>query len=911
MKHFKTDKKSPSLFDTTGFKMTPMMEQFTAIKKEYPSEIIAFRLGDFYEMFLEDAKIASEILQINLTERHGVAMCGIPHHASQNYFYKLIQAGKKIAIAEQVEKPGEGKKILKRSVTQVITPGTVLDENNLDIQDNNFLVVLFFINRQKENLAIFDVQRKDFDDLKDSTSSHLSLLACACDVSTGEIHLLEENQEKDFTAVYNFLAIFRPKEILYLQEQDWINDFFPDKEYLLSSFKVANLPFHSAEKLIKEYYPFHPLDDLGLNKDSNYIYPIVCLFTYFKQTFMNNLKHLKLPIFINQSNQMYLDQATVTNLELIKNNYNSQVNHTLREAIDYTLTGMGGRKLQNWILHPLVHLEAIKIRQDKTIFFYQNPSIAKETRERLRKIIDFERFTAKLSLGKINPRDLSAFVKAIDRSIDLLFYLNKNSDKNASRQDSMGQEKLSKNSLSYLFLEASPIKIWLKTVKENLVSEPPILMKDGGYIKPESDSELFNYYRLKNKANDLVLQLLEKEKKKSRINNLKVKFTDNSGYFFEVSKAQSEAVPEYFIKKQTLVNVGRFITEELLQLQEEILSAKEKLVALEYQLYLKLIAEGKKCLFFIGKICDFIAKVDVYQSFSHLIEIENYHLPSLTEDGRIEIVAGRHPVVEKIEKEQFIENDLKIDNSKDSIHILTGPNMAGKSTYLRQNALIVLLAHLGAPVPARSAKIGLVDRIFTRIGATDNLSKGESTFLVEMNETANILKKVTSRSLVIMDEIGRGTSTYDGMSLAWSIICFLNRAEIKCKTLFATHYREITELAVQESITNYTVQIEEKDGKLIFLNKVTAGVASQSYGIHVAQMAGIPESIIQNAKEKLLELESGGKKSKVSSEVKEQKISSSDYLVLDKINVCEPMDMTPLEAISFLQEIKNTISKKK
>jgi DNA mismatch repair protein MutS len=864
----------------TEKKITPMMQQWMDIKEEHPDMIILFRLGDFYEMFYDDAVQASAILQIALTKRHESPMCGIPHHALNNYLFKITTAGKKVAIVEQVEEPEKGKAIVKRAVTQIITPGTVTNPDSLEIKSNNFLCS--FQTSQADKNGVYE------------------LAFAALDISTGDIEVILRSVKYINIELENLLVTYSPKEILMPDsvenEQDY---FFRPNEYLLNKLPGYIFQPQYAEGKIRAFYNINNTANNGLTDTA--VGTLWSLLHYAKETQKGDIAHIKLPRILTKSSHMQLDSMTLKNLELIKNNYNSTKENTLLSSIDETITPMGGRKLIAWILKPLIEKKDILLRLDTIDFISGKPSALNDIRAKLKNIHDIERLTTRLAMGKITPKEL----KTLEKSL------------NAYTECTAEIKSLKLPAKEYnTYPDMSEL---YKIINSTLLDEPSNQLTDGGYINPETDKTLKKYLQAKNEGNQWLLDTLEQEKKKTGISNLKIKFNENTGYYFDVTKAQTKNVPEYFIRKATMVNSERFTTEELLKLQEKILEARDNANKLEQTLYKKLLETLSADIYLFQEAAEYIAVIDTLCAFAYNALHKNFNRPSLSTDSTLDITDGRHPVVEQSITNPFIPNSLSMDTKSGILHIITGPNMSGKSTFLRQNALIVLLTHIGSFVPAAKAEIPICDRIFTRIGASDNLSRGESTFLVEMNETANILANATEKSLVIMDEIGRGTSTYDGLSLAWAILEYINNEKsLQCKTLFATHYHELTVLeADYPHIKNYHFTIHEEHGKLTFLKKIIAGPSDKSYGIHVAELAGLPKKILTEAWRIQAELEKNSIKSEsVKTGKKANKKQVHDFSIIesalirltDEIKSFDVNSSSPLEALTFLKELQESIS---
>ncbi len=866
--------------------LTPTLKQYLDIKKQHEDKIVVFHMGDFYEMFMEDAILAAKILQIALTKRWGdTPMCGIPLHAANNYFYKLINAGQKIAVVDQVEKSSDTSTILKREVVRIITPGTVIDNNSLQENKNNFLLQLRFNNNSRLHVG-------------------------AMDISTGEMECVTFDEGSLELNVYSALSHYEPREILVGEDQhDAITKLTSNQgKFILNDIPTYVLKKEYGESLIKKLYGITTLKSLGLEEAAEFIEVLSGLIYYLKNNYFSELDHLQYPKITSRTKTMVLDHATITNLELIRNHQDNQETNSLFAAINETLTSMGSRLLRNYILKPLVETKEIKNRQKKVQFLVESPTFCDNLRGCLKNIYDFERLLSKLSLNKITPKELLSLKNSLS-SVLLLNDLFKNIESPFEH-----------------FAEALSLEKIIEQITDILLDEPNNDIREGGVIRDGLDEHLDRFRQMSKEGMDWIMKMLEKEKQQTKITNLKIKYTDNSGYFFEVTKSQMDNMPDYFIRKKTMVNGARYTTEELLQHQEDILSAREKAIELESEIYTALKNEVKKESVHLQSASAFCAEVDVFASFATTALRYNYTCPFIKNNFCLSIEGGRHPVMEQMDHLEFIPNDLQFTNES-RIRIITGPNMGGKSTYLRQNALIVLLAQIGSFVPAEKAEMSVCDRIFTRIGASDNLLKGESTFLLEMSETAYILAQATENSLIIMDEIGRGTSTYDGLSLAWSIIEFIRgQSGPKSRTLFATHYHELTKLESYQEINNYHVSVIEKEKKLLFTKKVIEGAADKSYGIHVAELAGLPKEVIRAAEKKLIELEkekaSSSKKNanemqmsiletKEPSAYKEpllhEEPTSKEKELSKALNEFDANNSTPMEGLLFIQKLKKML----
>jgi len=805
---------------------TPLMKQWHDIKAVNPDKIIFFRLGDFYEMFYDDAVEASSILQITLTKRQEAPMCGIPFHAADNYLRRLIQSGKKIAIVEQDSGPVKGKGIISRSVTQVITPGTVTEFSMLDGKNNNFLSAIYFSQAMDKNCNEADIY------------------FCALDISTGEVEISNLSSRHPKVDIETFLARYNPREII-LPENIRQNNQLDDVLFRPSDYLITDAPeyVHSAQysrQLIEKYYSHSADSVLNNEKSAGYTAALASVLYYVSETQRGYSSFLKIPRIITGQSCMQIDATSQKNLELIRNSFDNSNKNSLLDAIDETITPMGGRLLFSSILKPLVHSDEINRRLTTVEYLKNNFSLLNEIRTGLKGIHDIERICARIIQKKVLPRELVTFKNSLVSFQNLTEIITglpyfKSADTNPDSGD---------------------ICRVVSDITNTILPEPDNIISNGSVINPHSDSELLGYITSREQGNEWIAELLAEEKNASGIGNLKIKYTDVSGYFFEISKAAVKNAPAHFIRKQTLVNAERFTTEKLLSMQEKILSAGEKAIQREKALYEELLLRIIGLIDSVQSTVEFIAYTDMLCSFSFTAFQKNYCKPVFTDEPILSISGGRHPVIERAMHESYIPNDLHMNNTNSVIHIITGPNMSGKSTFLRQNAVIVLLAHMGSFVPAHSCTLSICDKIFTRIGASDNLTRGESTFLLEMNETAHILTNMTEKSLVIMDEIGRGTSTRDGLSLARSIVEYIHTSPShRCKTLFATHYHELTAMEGKfSSIRNFHFSVHEERGKITFLKKLRPGATDQSYGIHVAEIARMPAMVIARAQEILQQL---------------------------------------------------------
>jgi DNA mismatch repair protein MutS len=867
--------------------VTPMMQQYLDIKEQYKDCILFFRLGDFYEMFFSDAEIASKELEITLTGRdcgldERAPMCGVPFHAADSYVSKLINKGYKVAICEQIEDPTLAKGIVKRDVVRVITPGTVVDSSMLDDRKNNYLMAIY------KNSCYFGVS--------------------VVDVSTGEFSTTQIMWGNTVGKLIDEMAKFSPSEIIVNSE------FFNDKALIdnvqkkfsayISEFddEYFDLKF-AYEKITGRFKGCGLLNEefnLSLNSSG-------ALLEYLEQTQKVNLDHIQKLDNYNIEQFMVLDISTRRNLELTETLREKSKKGTLLWVLDKTMTSMGGRTIRKWIEQPLINIADINERLYAVSELKEKFMIRMEIRELLKRVYDIERLMGKIILGNVNCRDLIALKNSIMQIPHIKKILEEcQSDLNRKIYEGL-----------------DTLEDIAQIIEKSIIDDPPVSLKEGGIIKSNYSEEVDKFRAASRDGKNWIAELESSEREKTGIKNLKVGFNRVFGYYIEITKSNYSLVPENYVRKQTLANCERYITQELKEIEDSILGAEEKLIELEYAIFLeiknKIAAEVNR----IKSTAECISKIDVISTLAEVADRESYTMPEMTVDDDIEILDGRHPVVEKVLGEsEFVPNDTFLDMSGNRILIITGPNMAGKSTYLRQTALIVLMAQIGSFIPARKARIGIVDRIFTRVGASDDLAAGQSTFMVEMSEVANILRNATSRSLLILDEIGRGTSTFDGLSIAWSVIEFIrDREKMGCRTLFATHYHELTELEGKlTGIKNYCIAVKEKGEDIIFLRKIIRGGADGSYGIQVAKLAGLPELVLERAKEILDQLEDADI-SKKEHKIRKNKMPIEGQLdislfinnsktrdeVIERIKNVDVSTLTPLDALNLMYSLQQKL----
>lgn len=800
-------------------KYTPMMEQYFSIKNQYKDCILLYRLGDFYEMFFDDAITASKVLEIALTGRdcgqeERAPMCGVPYHAVNNYISKLIENGYKVAICEQLEDPAAAKGIVKRDVIRVITPGTIIDQNMLDEKSNNYLCCTYIDKGFGMSYA---------------------------DISTGDLYVTENISLSDFNINTSKKFDLLKEEIFKINPSEIISNKLTDNDAIDSMITCTEvLSYSEYKEIILKHFHVVSLDSFGLSDNNYAVMSLGMLINYLNQTQKTSLEHINKLHFYNVGEYLYLDSSTRKNLELIETVRGKKGQGTLYNVLDYTMTAMGGRQLKKWIEEPLKNINLINNRLDAVEELYSNVMISNNIKEYLKSIYDIERLISRIVYGNCNGRDLNALKQSVSSLPDLKSEIS----------------ELSSKMFADIYESFDTLRDIYELIDKSIVDEPPISVKEGGLIKSGYNDELDEIKEITVNGKNWISELQNKEREETGIKNLKIGYTKVFGYYLEVTQSYLKNVPDYYIRKQTLANCERYVTPELKEMEAKILNADEQLMKLEYELFLEIRQNIKDQVIRIQETAYSIAVIDTMNSLAVSSVKNNYVRPEMNNKGYLKIVDGRHPVIEKIMKnEMFVPNDTYIDNKEHRMSIITGPNMAGKSTYMRQVALIALLAHIGSFVPAKNAELCILDKIFTRVGASDDLSQGQSTFMVEMSEVSNILNNATENSLLILDEIGRGTSTYDGLSIAWSVVEYITK-KIKAKTLFATHYHELSELESKlKSVKNYRILIKETDDKIIFLRKIAEGSVDRSYGIQVANLAGLPDEVVLRAKEILNQLD--------------------------------------------------------
>ena len=872
-------------------KLSPMMQEYVKTKQQYKDCILFYRLGDFYEMFFEDALTVTKELEITLTGKdcgleERAPMCGVPFHAAETYINRLIEKGHKVAICEQVEDPKKAKGLVKREVIRVVTPGTTLDASSLDESKNNYLMSIV------------------------SLEDHFG---CAiADITTGDCFLTEiDKPAKLLDEINKFL----PAEII-------CNDAFfmsgIDAENLKNRLGICIFPLDAwyfddalCRRTLKEHFHVNTLEGLGIQDYDSGVIASGALFLYLQETQKSALSHMAGIRPYTAEKYMLIDSSSRRNLELVETLREKNKRGSLLWVLDKTKTAMGARTLRSYVEQPLIDAAEINQRLEALEELNNNPMLRDEIREYLNPIYDLERLISRISYQSANPRDLVAF----SSSLEMLPHIR----------------QILKEFKSPLLVavceDMDPLEDLAMLIKQAIVEEPPMAQKDGGIIREGYHPDVDKYRRSRTDGKKWLAELEAREKERTGIKSLKIKYNRVFGYSLEVTNTFKELVPENYVRKQTLTNAERYITQELKDLEDLILGAEDRLYALEYELFCQVRDKIGSEVVRIQKTAKSVAALDVFASLALVAQRNNYVRPKINESGVLDIKNGRHPVVEQmIENDMFIANDTYLDNHKKRISVITGPNMAGKSTYMRQTALIVLMAQIGSFVPAEKANIGIVDRIFTRVGASDDLASGQSTFMVEMTEVANILRNATSKSLLILDEIGRGTSTFDGLAIAWAVIEHISDTRLcGAKTLFATHYHELTELEGKiPGVNNYCIAVKEKGDDIVFLRKIVKGGADKSYGIQVAKLAGVPEAVIQRAKELVEELSDADITAAVrdlTAPKKKQKIvydqvdmaqmslfdTVQDNDIVEEIKSLDLSNLTPMEAMNILFNLQNKI----
>ena len=859
-------------------KETPLMKQYNAIKSKHPGALLLFRVGDFYETFGQDAIVASKVLDIVLTKRaNGAAshieLAGFPHHSLDTYLPKLVRAGNRVAICDQLEDPKEVKGIVKRGVTELVTPGLSFNDNVLDKRKNNYLASIYF---GKEILGI-----------------------AFLDLSTGEFMCAEGTQPY----IEKLLQSFSPSEVIYSKAaksraQEMLKD-----QYTTFHCEDWVFQFDYTYEKLKNHFSTNNLKGFAIENLEHGIVAAGAVLFYLEETEHNEVKHIASISRIAEEKYVWLDKFTIRNLELVYPQQEGGI--PLIHILDHTVTPMGSRMMRKWLVLPLKEKEPIEDRLKIVDYFFEAEELREEILVHLKQIGDLERLISKVAVGRINPREMNQLKKALKNTIPIKSLLS------ASKSESLKKLGDLINSCEFL----------LDKIDRELQEDAPMLIHQGGIINSGVDADLDEYRGLANTGKDFLISMQQREVQRTGITSLKVAFNKVFGYYLEVTNSHKDKVPQEWIRKQTLVNAERYITPELKEYEEKILNAEERMIAIEQKYFMALVQDASEYVTQIQQNARVLATIDCLVSFALVTKSNNYCKPKIADTDSLEIKDGRHPVIEKQLPvgEPYVPNDIYLDNESQQIMIITGPNMAGKSALLRQTALIVLMAQMGSFVPASYARIGIIDKVFTRVGASDNLAKGESTFMVEMTETASILNNLSDSSLVLMDEIGRGTSTYDGISIAWSIVEYLhNHTKFRAKTLFATHYHELNQLADDfPKIKNFNVSVKEVGNKVIFLRKLKEGGSEHSFGIHVAQMAGMPNPIVLRASEIMGHLEKDKEMSPSKEKMRDMPKNNYQLSLFDldpKFKEAQEMlgnidinTISPIEALIKLNEIKKKL----
>ncbi len=858
-------------------KLTPMMEQYFSIKSEYKDCILFYRLGDFYEMFFDDAKIVSEELDLTLTGRdcgqnERAPMCGVPFHSVDSYLSKLVQKGYKVAICEQVEDPKKAKTIVKRDVIRVVSRGTIIDEAFLEKSKNNYIMCIY--------------------------QCHKGFGLAFADVTTGEF-LTTKFYDLEIKKVIDEIFKFEPAEII-------VNGDFEYKEIIESTLNIKpqvyydwSFEYNTSYKILCDHFNVLSLKGFGINEDILSVSACGALIKYLHSTQKNSLSHIISIKNYSVSQYMVLDMPSRKNLELCESIKDGSKKGSLLSVLDKTKTAMGGRLLRNWIEQPLINYNDINIRLNAVEEFISDVILREDLKDLLSNIKDLERILSKVTYKTINARELNFLKNSIKVIPDIKNLL----------------QNLTSNLNKELYENLDPLEDIYSLIDSSIKEDVPISLREGGLIKEGYDQTIDKYNEAKENGSLWIKNLEEKEKEKTGIKNLRIKYNKVIGYYIEVTNSYKKLVPDSYLRRQTLTNAERYVIPELKEIEETILNATEKIVELEYEAFTNvrnlISLEIKR----IQTVANIIAKLDVLQSLAEVADKNNYIKPVVNNSDIIDIKDGRHPVVELSTKYDFVSNDTFLNCEGNRVSIITGPNMAGKSTYMRQTALIVLMAQIGSFVPASHANIGVVDRIFTRVGASDDLATGQSTFMVEMNEVANILNNATSNSLLILDEIGRGTSTYDGLSIAWSVLEYIaDKNKIGAKTLFATHYHELTEIEGKvDGVVNYCIKVEEIDNNVVFLRKIVKGSIDKSYGIHVASLAGLPKDVIYRSNEimeNLVQLDSEKIKNIENTDFTHRQNIDNNYLkLIEEIKNLNLECLRPIDALTELANLQDKIKK--
>ncbi len=870
-------------------KLTPMLKQFLKIKNQHPDKLILFRMGDFYETFFDDAKIASKYLGITLTSRNKKAddpipLAGFPHHALDNYLDKLVKNGIKVVICEQLEDPKKAKGLVERGITDIITPGSIIDSNLLENSQNNYLAAVYYPeNASKIGISFLDASTADY-----------------------YFSEIKENQLK------NELTRFNPSEIVVIDKntEDKIKNLLKNQAPTITLFEDFFYDYQEAKEILTDQFHTSGLEGFNAKGKKNGIIAAAIALIYIKSLKKSELSHINSIRYYSIDNFMQVDETTRRNLELLRSLRFGNKIGTLISVLDKTKTPMGSRELEKRLLNPLLNKNEIEKRLDFVGIFKEKIYLTTDLRNILSNIGDLSRLLSKVGTLRINPKEINALKNYLSSSVLIKNIL----------------EKYNYDLINELVQQIGNYNRIIEFIDKAVTEDPPHIITEGNIIKEGYNAELDELRQISLDGKKWIARMEESEREKTGIPSLKVGYNKVFGYYIEITKTHKDRVPDYYIRKQTLVNSERYISPQLKEYESKVLGAEERIKNIEYELFTEIRKEIKKYLTEMQKFEQIVAEIDVYTNFAYIAHQNDYHRPEFNAEGILEMKNSRHPVIEKLlESEKFIPNDVYLNDTDHLIAIITGPNMAGKSTYLRQVGLLIIMAQTGSFIPAEKANLPIIDKVFTRVGASDNLAFGQSTFLVEMLETANILNSATNKSLILLDEIGRGTSTFDGLSLAWSIVEYIhNYPKLKAKTLFATHYHELTELeSILNGVKNYNISVKEWNDNIIFLRKIERGSADQSYGIQVAQLAGIPKRVIKRAKQILQNLEENeispqGLIAKVKKQTKNKspqldfldymmKLSDEKDEILEEIRNIDINSLTPIEALKILADLQEKI----
>jgi DNA mismatch repair protein MutS len=874
--------------------LTPLMRQYQDIKQQYHNAILFFRVGDFYEMFFKDAEEASKILEIVLTSRGkakgaSIPLCGVPYHAATGYIAKLLKAGRTVALCEQVEDPKFAKGLVRREVVRLYTPGTLFDADLLPQKESNFLASLYCTSPHSSS----------------GDTRGCSFGLSTLDLSTGEFWITESTPNTTYADLLDELIRIEPKELIF--HQGLPSEFLDSLDSLHIPRQTSQDPSwfseEAAGKILRDHFSVLSIEDLGLLNVPKGLQAAGALLQYLKVTQpIADHQHIQRPRFRSLEEEMHLDSVTIRNLELIKPLFEDRHSPTLLSILDKTVTSLGGRLFRQWITRPLLRLHIIQERLQAVAEFVNNLGVRSSLRTAFKSVQDLERLNSRISLGVANPRELIGLQHSLEVLPKVRLLL----------------EPMESSLIRHFLSQWDDLQDVYHLIDETILSNGPLSSREGGIIQEGYNKELDELRKVTREGTQWIAELEARERSRTGIESLKIKYNHIFGYYIEVTKANLAKVPSEYVRKQTLVNAERFTTQELRQLEDRITGATQKVKNLEFSLFSEINRQVAQATPRIQSMARHLAVLDVLASLADAATVNRYVQPQVDEGGIISIAEGRHPIIERLSPlGGFVPNNTLLNLETDRLLLITGPNMAGKSTYLRQVALIVLMAQIGSFVPAQSAQIGLVDRIFTRVGASDDLASGQSTFMVEMVETARILEFATRRSLILLDEVGRGTSTYDGLSIAWAIAEYLlDRCHIGSRTLFATHYHEMTQLEdLREGIKNYSVLVKEKNQNILFLRKIIEGKADRSYGIHVAKLAGLPLEVIERAQNILTQLEGLETKTEIidlpTSESPQEVVSTTSFpqphVILEEVKQMDLFGMTPLEALNRLADMKRRL----